>query len=257
MRAVEIRIDSVHHAGLPGKTRGRLAAKRVRSRRLSWFQQARSLETTITRNQETTLQTLEKTRGDVKDLALADAGKSRIEWAATFMPVLAQIRDRFAKTQAAGRRAHRRVPARHHRNGEPDARAQSGRRRHRAVRFEPALDAGRRRRRAVRVLRHADLRDQGRERGDVLQPHRVGHRVEASDVDGRRLRPRHDDLHQAQRAAQRDDRRLRGDDDRRHPAARDGEGRRAAVSGDRGQRRAHQAHVRQPLRHRTVDASTA
>jgi adenosylhomocysteinase len=45
------------------------------------------------------LQTLEKTRGDVKDLALADAGKSRIEWAATFMPVLAQIRDRFSKTR--------------------------------------------------------------------------------------------------------------------------------------------------------------
>src|SRR6185312_11133991 len=29
----------------------------------------------------------------------ADAGKSRIEWAATFMPVLGQIRDRFAKTR--------------------------------------------------------------------------------------------------------------------------------------------------------------
>ncbi|HYZ17273.1 MAG TPA: adenosylhomocysteinase, partial [Candidatus Acidoferrum sp.] len=43
--------------------------------------------------------TLEKARGDVRDLALADAGKSRIEWAATFMPVLAQIRDRFAKTK--------------------------------------------------------------------------------------------------------------------------------------------------------------
>jgi adenosylhomocysteinase len=35
----------------------------------------------------------------VRDLALADAGKSRIEWAASFMPVLAQIRDRFAKTK--------------------------------------------------------------------------------------------------------------------------------------------------------------
>jgi adenosylhomocysteinase len=45
------------------------------------------------------LPTLEKTRGDVRDLALADAGKSRIEWAASFMPVLAQIRDRFAKTK--------------------------------------------------------------------------------------------------------------------------------------------------------------
>ena len=37
--------------------------------------------------------------GDVKDLALADAGRDRIEWAASFMPVLAQIRDRFAQTK--------------------------------------------------------------------------------------------------------------------------------------------------------------
>ncbi len=45
------------------------------------------------------MQTLHQTRGDVKDVALADAGRNRIEWAATFMPVLAQIRDRFAKTK--------------------------------------------------------------------------------------------------------------------------------------------------------------
>ncbi len=45
------------------------------------------------------MQTLEKTKGDVKDLSLADAGKNRIEWAASFMPVLAQIRDRFAATK--------------------------------------------------------------------------------------------------------------------------------------------------------------
>src|ERR1700681_526830 len=48
---------------------------------------------------QTHVQTLEQTRGDVKDLGLADAGKSRIEWAASFMPVLAQIRERFAKTK--------------------------------------------------------------------------------------------------------------------------------------------------------------
>ena len=32
-------------------------------------------------------------------MGLADQGKSKIEWAASFMPVLAQIRDRFAKTR--------------------------------------------------------------------------------------------------------------------------------------------------------------
>ncbi len=42
---------------------------------------------------------LDTARGDVKDVALADYGRSRIEWAATFMPVLAQIRERFAKTR--------------------------------------------------------------------------------------------------------------------------------------------------------------
>src|SRR5450759_4588120 len=34
---------------------------------------------------------------DVKDLALADAGKARIEWAATDMPVLTSIRERFER----------------------------------------------------------------------------------------------------------------------------------------------------------------
>jgi adenosylhomocysteinase len=36
-------------------------------------------------------------RGDVKDRALAEQGRSRIAWAAAYMPVLAQIRERFAK----------------------------------------------------------------------------------------------------------------------------------------------------------------
>lgn len=36
-------------------------------------------------------------RGDVKDRALAEQGRSRIAWAGAYMPVLAQIRERFAK----------------------------------------------------------------------------------------------------------------------------------------------------------------
>jgi len=43
------------------------------------------------------LQLIDKQLGDVKDRSLADQGRAKIEWAATFMPVLAQIRDRFAK----------------------------------------------------------------------------------------------------------------------------------------------------------------
>jgi adenosylhomocysteinase len=37
----------------------------------------------------------EKLAGDVKDRSLAEAGRSRIAWAAAYMPVLAQLRDRF------------------------------------------------------------------------------------------------------------------------------------------------------------------
>jgi adenosylhomocysteinase len=36
-------------------------------------------------------------RGDVKDRALAEQGRSRIAWAGAYMPVLAQIRERFAR----------------------------------------------------------------------------------------------------------------------------------------------------------------
>jgi len=39
---------------------------------------------------------IDRVLGDVKDRGLADHGRSRIEWSATFMPVLALIRDRFA-----------------------------------------------------------------------------------------------------------------------------------------------------------------
>ena len=42
---------------------------------------------------------MDQASGDVKDAGLADVGVSRIEWAASFMPVLGQIRERFAKTR--------------------------------------------------------------------------------------------------------------------------------------------------------------
>ncbi len=42
------------------------------------------------------MQLVNRPLGDVKDRGLAEHGRSRIAWAASFMPVLAQIRDRFA-----------------------------------------------------------------------------------------------------------------------------------------------------------------
>ncbi|NRB09828.1 MAG: adenosylhomocysteinase, partial [Richelia sp.] len=41
--------------------------------------------------------TTPRLKHEVKDLALAPLGRQRIEWAAREMPVLKQIRDRFAK----------------------------------------------------------------------------------------------------------------------------------------------------------------
>jgi len=38
---------------------------------------------------------MDRTAGDVKDRGLAEAGRARIAWAGAYMPVLAQIRDRF------------------------------------------------------------------------------------------------------------------------------------------------------------------
>ena len=43
------------------------------------------------------MQLIDKALGDVKDRSLADQGRAKIEWAATFMPVLAQIKERFAR----------------------------------------------------------------------------------------------------------------------------------------------------------------
>jgi adenosylhomocysteinase len=38
-----------------------------------------------------------RTKYEIKDIALAPQGKQRIEWAGREMPVLKQIRDRFAQ----------------------------------------------------------------------------------------------------------------------------------------------------------------
>ena len=45
------------------------------------------------------MSTVTKIPHDVKDLALADAGRLRIEWADQFMPTLGTIRKRFAQEQ--------------------------------------------------------------------------------------------------------------------------------------------------------------
>src|SRR6266508_310745 len=68
------------------------------------------------------------------------------------------------------------------------------------------------------------------------------------------MRPGQRAAHEARRSTLRRSWRDRGNDDGRDPSARDDPRRAAEVPGHRGQRGADQAHVRQPLRHRAIDA---
>ena len=85
-------------------------------------------------------------RGDVKDRSLAEQGRSRIAWAGAYMPVLAQIRERFAKQKPL---AGVRIGACLHVTTETAnlmLALPSRRRGDRALREQSALDARRRRR---------------------------------------------------------------------------------------------------------------
>ena len=154
---------------------------------------------------------------------------------------------------AAHRLPHLRVPPRHDRDGEPDADAEGGRRRRRAVRLEPAVDPGRRRVGARRGVRHLRLRDQGRGPRHLLLAHRGGRRPQAAPDDGRRRRRDRRPPLGAARAARRHHRRHRGDHDRRDPAEGARGGGQARLPDHRRQRGEDEAPVRQPLRHRPVD----
>ena len=73
-----------------------------------------------------TVPVLDKTAGDVKDRSLAEAGRSRIEWAARLHARPRADPRPLRRRKAARRRAHRRVPARDDRDGESDAGPQAG-----------------------------------------------------------------------------------------------------------------------------------
>ena len=208
-------------------------------------------DTTDTRGNANSVATRPEMRtADVADLALADAGRLKIEWADRQMPVLAGIRERFERERPLD---GWRISACLHVTAETANLMRTlarRRRRRRALLVEPAVDPGRRGRLAGDPLRDPDLRHQGRGPRLVLRAHRRGARPPPADHDGRRRRSRERAPHVAPRAARRGRRRHRGDDHRRHPPSRDGRRRQAGLPGRRGQRGAHQAPVRQPLRHR-------
>ena len=96
--------------------------------------------------------------GDVKDLALADEGIRRIDWAAQEMPVLASILERFERDRPL---AGIRISACLHVTTETaNLMPLAARRRRRAgaVRQQPAEHAGRRGRRPGQALRRPHLR---------------------------------------------------------------------------------------------------
>src|SRR3984957_4125731 len=106
--------------------------------------------------------TATKTRSDVKDLKLASHGKKRILWADTDMPVLARIRERFAKEKPLD---GLRMSACLHVTGEtanlargPLPRPQGVGRGCVVERAEPAQHAGRRCRQSGAGFRHRSVR---------------------------------------------------------------------------------------------------
>ena len=214
---------------------------------------------------------------DIKDSALADEGKRRTEWAERSMPVLRQIRARFAKEQPL---KGIRLSACLHVTTET-ANLMSTLR---AAGAEIALCASNPLSTQDDVAAHL-VRDHGVHvyaiKGEDHETY-YGHIAQAlafgpdmTQDDGADLvgalhmiaLNRLDDLAPpirrwvedpapggAEGAGRQGAGLHRGDHDRRHPAQGDGQGRRAPVPDHRGQRLEHQAHVRQPLRHRPVHA---
>ena len=82
----------------------------------------------------------------------------------------------------------------------------------------------------------------------------AGARSQAADDHGRRRGPGDAAAHQAHRSGEGRDRRHRGNHHRRDSPARHGQGRHAEVSRHRRERCAHQALLRQPLRHGPIHA---
>ena len=189
---------------------------------------------------------------DVKNLELADLGKKRIEWANQSMKVLQIIRKEFIKNQPL---KGMRVSACLHVTTETANLAITLRDGGADVVLCASNPLSTQDDVAASLVRDYDIpifAIKG-EDNDTYYSHimaAIDHKPHITMDDGADLVTM---LHtKRQDALRRRDRRHRGDDHRRHPPARHGQGRRAALPHHRGQRRRHQAPVRQPLRHRPV-----
>ena len=136
-------------------------------------------------------------------------------------------------------------------DGEPDAGAAGRRSSSGTVREQSAEYTGRRGGGAGRGVRDPHFRDQGGGQRDVLRPHKVGARSEAEYHDGRRGGPGRRAALGADGAAAERSGRHGGDDYRGHTAHQPGGGRASEVPDNIGERRRHEALLRQQVRHRT------
>ena len=193
---------------------------------------------------------------DVTDLALADEGVRRIEWAEREMPVLRLIRERFERERPLD---GLRIGACLHVTTETANLMRTLKAGGAEVVLAASNPLSTKDDVAAALVAEygiACFARRGEDR-DTYYAHLNAVADTPSPADhGRRLRPRVAAPHGAAGAARGDPGRHRGDDDRRHPAQGDGRRRRAAVPGRGGQRGPDQAPLRQPLRDRPDRPST-
>ena len=177
---------------------------------------------------------------EIRDIALAPSGETKIAWVRRNMPVLRGIEADFARAKPfAGMKIALSVHleaktaylcrvlaaggAEMYVTGSNPLSTQDD--------VAAALAAG----------GHGSPRRLRRERGGVLRPHQERPRPRAQHHNRRRRRPAGDHAHRLPRAVQGRHRRLRGDHQRHTPHTQAGQGRPAPLHDGRGQRRRLQA----------------
>ena len=194
---------------------------------------------------------------DVKDLKLADQGKKRIDWADQSMPVLRKIRERFAKEKPLKGVT---LAACLHVTTETANLMRTLKAGGAKVFLCASNPLSTQDDIAAALVKHEGIPTFAIKGEDHKTYYAHLHAVldeSADDHHGRRRRPGLDAAPRLRRARAQGAGEHGGDHHRRHPPARHGARQASEDPGRRRQRRRDQAPVRQPLRHRPVDASTA
>ena len=199
-----------------------------------------------------------QTHYEIKDLSLADEGKRRIEWADREMPVLRMIRERFQEEKPLDGIQARRLRAHNDRDGQSRARAERRGGGCVLIASNPLSHAGRRGGFAGDALRGIPVFAIKGESTETYVRHvriALDHKPnliidDGSDVVATMFKERPELIPEHHRHDRRDD-------DRHLALKAMCASRRAELPVHRRQRRADQAFLRQPLRHRPDRRSTA